>query len=165
MRYLVIGFIKAGQESLIKYLKSKGHTVDKFECVAHSNGPEMVRERPFDKLAVITRDPVDRIWSQFLYFYRDNKMSMKQFLNHYEAAPTYGNLNPLWQSSYTFHLKRWVHFDLDLFELEKLCQSPDFPHENKTINIRSVRVMLPAERKLVTNALAKHEKYLEGRAA
>ena len=139
----VIGFIKCGQVSLVKYFENKlgKDKVRRLEIVSHPDGPRMFAKKyPNWTPVIITRNPIERCWSQFWYFRAIKKgMSYKQYLDFFEPHPYFGNVNPLYISNYEPHIARWQHLNPLIFILEDMMLDPAFPYDNKTAELEDIK--------------------------
>ena len=153
-KFVIIGFPKCGQVSIIDYMRTKNKDiiVKKDELIWNKKGPEIFLEKYSDRVIpfIITRDPIERMWSAYNYFqfggddwehgHGDppicHQMSFPKYLDLKGYEHHLGEMNPVSQSNYA---KWYVHWkDLGLiktFRLEDLKKTENFPHKNITQNV------------------------------
>ena len=163
MKYIIVGFIKCGQMSLVKKLTDEGHDVKKLECVTHPLGPKMIEKNyPGHQVIILMRDPIKRMWSQYLYL-KEKRLYTKTFeeyLEWFKPHHFWFNENPIYQSHYAEHLPRWEKMNPIIYHFEDLIKDPDFPHENATkIKFK----MSEEQQKLATEKLEKYIQICNGR--
>lgn len=163
LKYVIVGFIKCGQTSLIKKLKDEGHTVEKLECVTHPLGPKMIKKNyPGHQVIILKRDPIKRIWSQYL-FLKEKRLynkSFEEYLEWYRPHHFWFNENPIYQSHYAEHIPRWQEMNPIIYEFEELIKDSSFPHENAT----KIKFKITDEqRKLASDMLEKYKQICQGR--
>lgn len=136
-KFCVIGVIKCGQVSLNNWIQQKfPGSEQRFEVFWKDNGPEEFfnmfwngskheRTTPI----IITRNPIERIWSAFRYF--NYRGTFKEFLLNTEKQQ-FGTMNPIIGSNYSRWLPRWAKFNPLVVSLEFMRKLPDFPQENIT---------------------------------
>ena len=158
MKYIIVGFIKCGQMSLIKKLKDEGHIVEKLECVTSPLGPKMIEKNyPGHQVIILMRDPVKRMWSQYLYL-KEKRLYTKTFeeyLEWFKPHHFWFNENPIYQSHYAEHLPRWKKMNPIIYHFEDLIKEPNFPHENAT----KIKFKISEEQQKL--AKEKLEKYIQ----
>lgn len=128
---VIIGFPKCGQNSLAKYLNCKLH-----DFVYYDNAVEVYvnyyipqKLRP----VFITRDPKERILSQYNYFPRyHNNMTFDEFKRYVDPDPAFGGLTPIEQCEYKLFIEKFKDFNPLVFRLEDM--SFLMTHENETSN-------------------------------
>lgn len=142
-KFVIVGFPKCGQNSLIEYLRKKHGLpvvgrdgrplVTKNEFIWHNDAFEKMKKLDYDgyKCVIIKRDPVERIWSSYYYFGYYAKMSFEQYLNLEGYSSLLGEENPIKQSDYNYWIKKLSFFDPMIFDLEEISKDPDFPLINK----------------------------------
>lgn len=150
-KYVIIGFPKCGQISLISYLRTnhKDIIVKKDELIWNKNGPEIFLEKYGERVIplIITRDPIERMWSSYNYFQFGGddwehghgdppiceQYTFPKYLNIKGYEHHLGEMNPVSQSNYQ---KWYVHWkDIGIikrFKLEDLNKKENFPHDNIT---------------------------------
>jgi len=97
-KYVIIGFPKCGQMSLIKYLQKQGDEVIRKDWIWRRTALEELK--PFFEdgyvPVVITRDPVERIWSGFNYWhYRTRGVTLPLYLKLIGYTKEVGEENPI----------------------------------------------------------------------
>lgn len=131
-KFIVLGFMKCGQNSVLEWLKSKHHTVILHERI---NEPDYIKEwekslsdyRP----VIVVRDPVERCWSQYWYASWSEKMSYEDFLKH-DFREREDNSDPIIISDYRRWIVPWLKHNPLIYMLEYLKTLKDFPYENST---------------------------------
>ena len=136
MKYVIIGFPKSGQISLIEYLKAQGNEAEKYDMIWHDSALEMIRDRyrgfPETRFVIIIRDPIERMWSGYRFWHYHEHMTFEKYTHFYGQSKTLGSENPVIQSNYTNWLERIESLDPWLVDFEEIVKLPNFPHENKT---------------------------------
>lgn len=158
-KFCVIGFIKCGQNSLQKFLHKKYPYawVERAELTWKINGPDEFRERyeeftPF----IITRDPVERIWSSYWYFSVINtKESYSEWLTNGLAKKVnhVGATNPIAASDYELFIDYWKELKPVVLRLEDMQSHPNFPIINK--GLQKPEHKMPLEDRELTIQLLK----------
>lgn len=158
----IVGAPKCGTNSLQKYLKTlfpdkevirtetlfKGkHGVDDFKK-NHSNKVPII----------ITRNDVDRIWSQYHYFDLKNRMTLKEYLEYNirdkdDIFKGWGKGNPIKQAQWKYWIDIWKELNPIIVTLEECMKLEGFPHDNKTELLRSYPKINKEERELIEEAL------------
>ncbi len=135
LKYIVVGFPKCGQISLVNYLFSKGFDVTRHDCIWKSNAKELVEGQHPGRLPIIvTRDVIDMIWSSYWYWPYNTYMSFPQYLKHEVPNETsLGTENPIDHADYDRHIAKFAEMNPIIFKFEDLIKIDDFPHDNKTI--------------------------------
>lgn len=106
-KYEIVGVPKCGTSSLGEYMRRLGYDV--IESELQFSNPNYKTDRiPI----IITRDPVERVWSDFNFFKRSLKESCE------------------W-SKYEKYIKLW--HEPVIYTLEELSKLDDFPHHNENI--------------------------------
>jgi hypothetical protein len=135
-KFVIIGFPKSGQNSLVEYLRkehdlpvvdeSGDPLVRRDECIWRNDGVKRMEDwdKKGYKCVIIDRDPVTRIWSSFHYFGYWQRMTWEQYLN-YEAnnerfGKSFGEENPIKQSRYEQWIKRFEKFDPLIYHMEEM---------------------------------------------
>jgi len=151
-KFIIIGFPKCGQISLINYVREKFKEViiKKDELIWNRNGPEIFLEKYADRVTpmLITRDPIERMWSAYNYFqfggddwehgHGDPPICEQYTFPEYLDIKGYehhlGEMNPVSQSNYAKWKKHWKDKigHIKTFKLEELIKKEDFPHKNIT---------------------------------
>lgn len=141
MKYVVIGFPKCGQVSLVEYLNKLGHEAVKYDMIWKESCVLDVKSKyPDYQSIVITRDPIQRIWSGFNFWLYHEMMSFSHYLKLQRISRTLGEENPILQSYYYYWIDRVKRvLNPIIVRFEDLIKLPDFPHENKT----KVKPVLP----------------------
>jgi hypothetical protein len=134
MKCVIVGFIKCGQKSLVKYLENQGHEVEQFECATNPLGVRMINKSYKDyQVYIITRDPIKRMWSQYEFLSEmfDYDMTFAQYLHLWQLHLIWFNENPVYHSNYAEHLPRWEELNPIILSFEEMIKDPKFPHVNK----------------------------------
>jgi len=161
-KFVIVGFPKCGQSSLIEYLRVKYNLpivgrdgaplVTKSEFIWHYDAFEKMlkwEERGY-KCVIIKRDPVERIWSSYNYFGYREKMTYEEYLNFEGYTNLLGEENPIKQSRYSYWMRQLLYFSPIIFKLEEVSKDPKFPKLNE-----GLKYQMPQEiRDLTIRALA-----------
>lgn len=133
-KYVVVGFPKCGQLSLVSYLTAKGFDVVRNDCIWRSDAKKLIEvQNPGRQPIIIIRDQIQMIWSSYWYWHYKDVMSFPNYLVHKTRRETaLGNENPLDHADYEKHIQKFADMDPLLFDFGEMIQFPDFPHENKT---------------------------------
>lgn len=166
MKFVVVGYPKCGQNSLVYKLQADYNLpvvdelgnppVTRDECIWRHNAVETCEEwvEKGYRLAIIDREPVSRIWSTYHDFNFYAKMTFDEYLKFDGYSNTYGEMNPIIQSDYSYWTGRVQHLDPLIFHLEDLIQDKDFAHRNPTTNGNYKNKKLkPQHKKLVEKLL------------
>ncbi len=142
-KFVIVGFPKCGQNSLIEYLRTKYNLpvvgrdgsplVTKSEFIWHYDAFEKMETwagRGY-KCVIIKRDPVERIWSSYNYFDYRSKMTFEEYLNLEGYTKLLGEENPLKQSKYDYWIKKLNLYTPLVFDLEELKKDKQFPWVNE----------------------------------
>lgn len=128
--YVIVGFPKCGTQSLIEYLHK--HNVN---CLSREawiqlgqQGVDYYKKHCGDYIPIIvTRNPVERAWSDYWYSIQLNKdmgltvSARKELLEKVSRASFYDKNIPFWDKLKPVMLR-----------FESLLEQKDFPQENKT---------------------------------
>lgn len=143
-KFVIVGFPKCGQNSLIEYLRAKYNLpvtdnsgsplVTKSEFIWKTDAVEQMTKWDAKgyKCVIIKREPVDRIWSSYYYFGYYTKMSYENYLEIRGYHRTLGEENPLLQSDYDHWIDRLKSFKPLVYDLEEILKESSFPVINKT---------------------------------
>jgi hypothetical protein len=149
MKFVVIGFIKCGQSSLIEYLRrehdlpvidSNGDPlVRRNECIWQHDGVKTMEklDKQGFKCVIILRDAVERIWSSYYYFGHYRKMTYEKYLA-LEGSNSHGEENPIKQSNYNYWINKFEKFDPLIFHLEDISSKMDKINITKDPNYRPI---------------------------
>jgi len=134
VKYVIVGFPKCGQVSLVEYLIRQGHQAKKFDKIWHDDALRMILERyqNNEQFVVITRDPIDRMWSGWRFWHYHEHMSFEKYTHVFGTQSSVGQENPIAQSNYAYWLDIIKPLDPLLTTFEEVVKLPNFPHENKT---------------------------------
>jgi len=142
-KFVVVGFPKCGQNSLIEYLRVKYNLpvvgrdgaplVTKSEFIWHYDAFEKMEtwEGRGYKCVIIRRNPADRIWSSYNYFGYKEKMRFEEYLDLEGYSKLLGEENPIKQSNYDYWIKQLNLYSPLVFDLEKISIDPTFPTLNE----------------------------------
>lgn len=131
-KFIVLGFIKCGQNSMLNYLGCKKNeiawrddaiTIYKQQYEAYNLTP-----------VFILRHPVDRCWSHYWYFKNNEKMSYEEFLDT-DMNNTHGTLNPIEMCDYYKFIEPFCDYKPIVVKLEEMRLLYNFPKENVRYNI------------------------------
>lgn len=128
--YVIVGFPKCGTQSLVEYLHK--HNVNSLSREAWiqlgQQGVEYYKKHCSDYTPIIvTRNPVERAWSDYWYTIQLNKdiglteTKRKELLEKVSRASFYDKNIPFWEKLKPIMLR-----------FESLLEQKDFPQENKT---------------------------------
>lgn len=142
-KFVILGFIKCGQNSMAEYLRRRynlplideeGNRVIKRREIACRKDAIEEFVRDFDNYTpvFITRNPVQRIWSAYHYLGYNTRMSFEEYLELDEYNEIHGNMNPIRQSDYNRWIKPFNRYYPIVVELEEMCKNPNFPRLNIT---------------------------------
>ena len=144
MTLAIVGFPKCGTYSLAKF-----HKIPSLELIHRENGLRDWEESYSDKTPlIITRDPIERIWSLYIDFnyYRD--LTLKEFL---DCKPSrFETIDPVDWCDYEKWIKPWSKFNPIVVKLEIMKTSDGFPHENKGDLVHKIS---SKDRKLISSYL------------
>ena len=150
--FIIVGFPKSGQVSLIEYLQKKHPkaVVKKDEIVWNEKGLEIFKQKyghnPNIRPVLVYRDPVERIWSAYWYFEMDGEKPFRElytyeeFLHCNRIDGHLGDMNPIRGSNYDKWFKKWEPLNPLIFDFEELKKDPLFPHRNKTEEEKNIKV-------------------------
>jgi hypothetical protein len=157
-KYVVVGFPKCGQVSLVNYLIGKGFDVTRQDCIWRSNARQLIEEQQPDRIPIIvTRDPVDMIWSSYWYWPYNTYMSFPKYLKHeVPMESSLGTENPIDHADYERHIEKFADMNPIILKFEDLVKFPDYPHDNKTVYKPQIT---QAQRDKITEALDHKENY------
>ncbi len=133
-KYVVVGFPKCGQNSLVTYLTRQGYDVVRDDQIWRSNSRQRIDDRYPDRIPIIiTRDPVEMIWSSYNYWYYKDAMSFEKYLDYrVQREGNIGYENPLDNADYEKHINKFLDKKPIMFKFEEMLTIPGFPHENPT---------------------------------
>ncbi len=133
-KYIVVGFPKCGQISLVNYLTSKGFDMARFDQIWRSDALDKTAGQYPDRHPIIvTRDKVEMIWSSYWYWPYNTYMSFPDYLKHITPTETsLGDENPIHHAQYEEHIAKFDELNPILFKFEELIKLPNFPHDNPT---------------------------------
>ena len=144
--FVVIGFPKCGQESLLEYLKGRypNRKTKKDEIIWNKKGVEIFKEKYGDRMhpVIITREPILRMWSAYWYFEYtgetpyNERFTFPEYLKLEDYKYHIGEMNPVKQSNYQRWIKDWLELKPIIFKLETVSQNTNFPHLNQTKVVR-----------------------------
>lgn len=124
---VVIGFMKAGQSSLTKWLDCK-----KIESAWREDALDTY-ERIFEtenyQPIFIIRHPIMRAWSHYWYFKWYEKFSWREFLQ-LDGVDGHGVLDPIEQSNYFKWISKFKKHNPLVVRLEDMEMIDGFPKEN-----------------------------------
>jgi len=157
-KYVVVGFPKCGQISLVNYLIKKGYDVTRMDCIWRSNAKELIEGQHGGRQPIIvTRDPIAMIWSSYWYWPYNTYMSFPQYLKHEVPTETsLGTENPIDHADYERHIAKFADMNPLMFKFEDLITLPDYPHDNKTIYKPQITLK---QTKWIEDALASKKDY------
>lgn len=140
-KFIVLGFIKSGQEAMVTYLQKRyGIFTRKDECVWRTDGIDIYKRKYLERgirPVFITRDPVKRIWSHYHYFGFHKAMEFNEFINHRGYDNTiFGEESPISQSNYTKWIKPFLPYNPIVVSLEDMRMNPNFAQINMTKDVQ-----------------------------
>jgi hypothetical protein len=141
IKYLVIGFPKCGQTSLVEYLIKRlgGESVaDRAEIIWKPDGLELFEKNGYAEIGyrpvIIIRDPIQRIWSDWNHLGRGYGFkTFEDYIANQKQTDLggLGEYNPITRSNYEKFIKRWQKYNPIVLELEEMKKNPNFGHRNK----------------------------------
>ena len=133
-KYVIVGFPKCGQISLETYLRGLGYDVQRHDIIWRSNASDMVKtQNPGRTPIIMTRDPIQMIWSSYFYWHYKETMSFEKYLKHKVVRESsLGNENPIDHADYEKHINKFLDMKPILLKFEDMITIEDYPHENKT---------------------------------
>ena len=128
--YVVVGFPKCGTQSLVEYLHKNG-----IDCLSREawitvgqQGIEYYKKHCSQyKPIIITRNPVERAWSDYWYSIQQNK---DQGLTETNRKALLERVSK--DSFYDKNLVFWEKLNPIMLRFESLLQQAGFPQENQT---------------------------------
>ncbi len=128
-KYIIVGFPKCGQMSLMAYLKNQGHDVERFDQIWRSDSAKRTKEQHPGRIPIIiTRAPIQMIWSSYFYWHYKSVMSFPKYLKHkVRRESSLGDENPIDHADYEKHIAKFADMNPILFKFEELLKLPDFP--------------------------------------
>ena len=128
-QYSIVGSPKCGTSILGEYMRRNGYDVVEEEL----NFMDKEYAEKLDRIPIIiTRDPVERAWSDMSFFKRDTLEKACEWSRYDEGIKLYNN--PI------------------VFKLEELLKLKGFPHHNENITKTSLDM---STRKLIEMELSK----------
>ena len=108
-KYVIVGFPKCGQMSLEKYFIDKGFDIKRHDIIWREKAPEIIRTHDLGRIPIIiTRDPIEMIWSSYNYWPYHDSMSFERYLRHRTVRESnLGHENPIEHADYKKHIKRF----------------------------------------------------------
>jgi len=133
-KYVIVGFPKCGQISLETYLKNHGHDVQRHDTIWRTNARQIIEDQNPGRIPlIITRDPVQMIWSSYFYWHYKVVMKFEKYLTHrVHRESSLGHENPIEHADYEKHVRKFEDMNPILYKFEELIQIEGYPHENKT---------------------------------
>jgi hypothetical protein len=134
-KYVIVGIPKCGQVSLETYLKKCGYDVERHDNIWRSNAREIIEmQNPGRIPIIITRDPIQMIWSSYWYWHYKDIMSFPDYLKYTKSGKesSLGNENPIEHADYEKHINKFLDMKPILLKFEDLIKIDGWPHENKT---------------------------------
>jgi len=160
---VLVGFPKCGQVSMQQYLQHmfpgnpsrheigwRDDAIAKWEEIVYSHRKSRVTP------VFVIRDPIERMWSAFLYMGLPNIPDFPTYLINRLYQP-YGEGNPVMESNYAKWIKPWEKFKPVVVEMEEMALNPNFGKLNATKDVKYKNAEMPDFpdhfRKLATNLL------------
>lgn len=109
-KYSIVGVPKCGTSSLGEYMRRLGYDVDEMEL--NFTNPKFAKSLTRIPI-IITRDVIDRTWSDYLFFQRKTVKEACNWSRYEDGINLFKN--PI------------------IFKLEDMIKIPDFPHHNENI--------------------------------
>ena len=135
-KYVIVGFPKCGQMSLEKYLQDKGYDVTRQDNIWNSRARQEIEDQQPGRIPIIiTRNPIDMIWSSYHYWHYKDVMTFPEYLTYRVTRESnLGYENPIEHADYEKHINKFLDMKPLLFKFEEMVGLPDYPHENNTEN-------------------------------
>ena len=149
-KFVILGFPKCGQISLMNYLTARYPlwNIRRDELIWRRSGVKDFEGSYWNDVkghfrpVIILRDPVKACWSLYWYMFHgdsDNErkyMKYEDFLTTPKLEGAMGEKNPL--SCYNFNkwLKRFYKYDPIIVDMEEMIKNTNFPHDNTTLENR-----------------------------
>lgn len=131
IRYEIVGIPKCGTTSLGLYLKQRGYEVEESELQFFDIHKALTHDYYFRTPIIVTRNPIERAWSDYNYFQRESIKKACDF------------------SFYKYGLQMW---DGLIYSLEYLKTVKDFPiindNQNKPEMTPEIKMQIIKELKL-----------------
>ena len=133
-KYVVVGFPKCGQMSLVKYLQDEGYDVTRQDNIWNSRARQEIEDQQPGRIPIIiTRDPVEMIWSSYWYWHYKDVMPFHKYLKHrVTRESSLGNENPIDHADYEKHINKFLDMKPVMFKFEEVVKLPNYPHVNET---------------------------------
>ena len=162
-----MGFQKCGINSIIRWWNNKGENVPSMHTTEDITSvnciPTFLPFKDTHYPVVVTRNPVDAIWSIYHFFGYSRKYTLEEFLVIDEPNIQYGNNNPINRVDFAYHISKFQkhHIAIKIIDIDQMrAKYPDFPHENRTINMQlsTYRKYNESEAQIITNAIRNYNR-------
>ena len=114
-KYIILGFSRSGQTALSRYLHCG------FTEIAPNGPAEYLEKYPQCQPVIITRNPVDRIWSAYNYHLYFRDMAFEDFLNF--KSPRWNNIScndVIAMSDYEKYIEPFRKYNVKVYRLEDM---------------------------------------------
>jgi len=140
--FFVVGFPKCGQVSMQTYLQnrfkgqpSRNEIAWRDDAVPYFERIQANHVKSNLTPLFILRDPIERVWSAFLYMGLPNITHFPTYLVNRLYQP-YGEGNPIMESNYTKWINPFKKFNPMVLDVADMMKNPDFPNANRTQDIK-----------------------------
>jgi len=148
-KYVILGFPKCGQISLMNYLTDRYPlwNIRREELVWRRSGVKDFEDAYWNKNGhfrplIILRDPIKSCWSLYWYMFHGDLNNEQKFMTYEDflTTPKYegamGEKNPISCFNFNKWLKRFYKYNPIIVDMEEMIKNPDFPHDNTTLKHR-----------------------------
>lgn len=90
----------------------------------------------------IIRDPIERVWSAFLYMGLPNITHFPTYLVN-RLYQSYGEGNPIIQSNYAKWIERFKEFNPMVVHIDEISKNPNFFNVNRTKDVKYKNEEIP----------------------
>jgi hypothetical protein len=120
-KMVIVGFSRSGQTALSRYLHCSMTEIA-------PNGTKEYLEKYYPRQPIIiTRNPVDRIWSAYNYHGMFKNMSFEDFLDFKDERWQGVSCNDvIAMSDYEKYIEPYREFDVKVYRLEDMMDKPGF---------------------------------------
>lgn len=148
--FFVIGFPKCGQVSMQTYLQNRYSGQPSRNEIAWRDDiiqcwTRIVANHTKSKLTplFIIRDPIERVWSAFLYMGLPNITHFPTYLIN-RLYQQYGEGNPIIQSNYSKWINRFKEFNPMVVHIDEIRKNPNFFNVNRTKDVKYKNEEMPS---------------------
>ena len=147
--HVLVGFPKCGQVSMNHYLQQMFPGTPPRQEIGWREDAIEIWENTLrnhvksDLIPVfVIRDPIERIWSAYLYLGLPNIRHFPDYLINRLYQP-FGEGNPIMQSNYDKWIKPWEKFRPIVVELEEMKKNINYPKLNTTQEVKYKNETVP----------------------